>query len=215
MSELADQLRAARRGWAATGSSHDRLIAASRIALPAAIGVLVAFLAVAPLTVGRDISFVLSKDRVDVARERMRVTEARYTGQDGKGQPFALDAASAVQQSSRDPIVQLQRLDARIALADGPATIRAPRGRYDLDSERVAIDGPVRFDGSGGYRVDTRDVLVDMKTRRVVSRGAVDGAMPLGRFAAQRMQADLDAHVVRLDGRARLHIVQGRGRGAR
>lgn len=210
MSELAEQQRRARRVWAATGSSHDRVIATARVALPAAVGVLAAFLAFAPLTVGRDISFVLSKDRVDVAHERMRVAEARYRGRDAKGQPFQLNAASAVQQSSRDPIVRLQTLDAKIAAADGPATLRAERGRYDMDSERMAIDGPVIFDGSGGYHIETRDVLLDLKRRDMASRGAVDGKMPLGTFAADRMRADLDQRTVTLAGRARLHIVQGR-----
>ena len=96
MSALAEQQSRERRAWAAAGSNHDRLIAVLRILLPMAVGVLAAFLALAPLTVGRDISFVLSKDRVDVARERMRVTRATYSGDDRKGQPFELEAASAV-----------------------------------------------------------------------------------------------------------------------
>ena len=211
MSELAEQQRRVRRTWAATGSSHDRVIATARIGLPAALGVLAAFLAFAPLTVGRDISFVLSKDRVDVARERMRVAEASYRGQDAKGQPFQLNAASAVQQTSRDPIVRLQKLDATIRVTDGPASLRAERGRYDMDSERMAIDGPVIFDGSGGYHIETRDVLLDLKQRAMASRGAVDGKMPLGTFAADRMRADLDKRTVLLAGRARLHIVQAGG----
>src|ERR1700709_2281070 len=127
MSQLAEQQRRERRIWAATGSSHDRLIATLRIVLPMAVGVLGAFLAFAPLTVGRDISFVLSKDRVDVATERMRVTRATYRGSQGKGQPFQLNAASAVQQTSRNPIMQLRMLTARIVLTGGPAVIRSDR----------------------------------------------------------------------------------------
>ncbi|HWI87604.1 MAG TPA: LPS export ABC transporter periplasmic protein LptC [Sphingomonas sp.] len=215
MSQLAEQQRHERRMWAASGSSHDRLIAAMRIALPLAVGILSAFLALAPLTVGRDISFVLSKDRVDVAKERMRVTHATYRGDDSKGQPFVLDAGSAVQATSRDPIVHLSQLTARIKLSNGPATIRANRGRYDMDNENIAIDGPVRFDGADGYRLTTRDVLIDMKARLAHSRGAVEGIMPLGHFSADHLRADLDRHIVYLDGRARLHIVQARGRGAR
>ncbi|WP_116091257.1 LPS export ABC transporter periplasmic protein LptC [Sphingomonas crusticola] len=215
MSQLAEQQRRERRIWAAAGSSHDGLIATMRIALPLAVGVLTAFLAFAPLAVGRDISFVLSKDRVDVASERMRVTRATYRGDDSKGQPFRLDAGSAVQATSRDPIVHLSQLNAQIQLSDGPATIRANRGRYDLDNENIAIDGPVRFDSKGGYHVTTRDVLVDMSDRLARSRGPVDGTMPLGHFSADLMHADLERRIVRLDGRARLHIVQGRSRGAR
>ena len=215
MSELAERKRRERRAWAATGSSHDRLIATARIALPMAVGILAAFLAFAPLTVGKDISFVLSKDRVDVAKERMRVTAAVYRGNDGQGRPFELDAASAVQQTSRDPIVRLNTLAARIQQVEGPAVIKANRGRYDMNTQNIAIDGPIVFDAADGYHVTTRDVLLSMADRTLVSRGAVQGTMPLGRFSADKMTAQLDDRVVQLQGRVRLHIVQGQSRGAR
>jgi lipopolysaccharide export system protein LptC len=215
MSQAADAVRSQRHLWAAPGSSHDRVIGTLRVALPLAIVLLVIALAFAPLTVGRDISFVLSKDRVQVAKERMRVSEALYRGEDSKGQPFQISAASAVQATSRDPIVRLEKLAAKIALADGPATLVANRGRYDMDSEKIAIDGPVLFRDAGDYRMRTRDVTVDLKTRSVASGGPVDGSMPLGTFAANRLTADLNDRVVVLQGDARLHIVQGRSRGPR
>lgn len=215
MSELAERQRRDRRAWAAAGSSHDRLIAAARIVLPMAVGVLAAFLAFAPLTVGKDISFVLSKDRVDVAKERMRVTAARYRGDDSQGRPFELDAASAVQATSRDPIVQLRQLSAHIRQADGPSTIKANRGRYNMTNENIAIDGPVKFDAADGYHITTSDVLLDMKSRLLSSQQPVQGTMPLGRFSADRMRANLDTRVINLEGRVHLHIVQGRARAAR
>jgi len=215
VSELAELQRRERRAWAAAGSGHDRLIAIARVALPIAAALLAVLLALAPLTVGRNISFVLSKDRVDVASERMRVTRAVYRGSDGEGQPFELTAASAVQATSRDPIVRLQKLHARIGLSDGPATIDANKGRYDMDTQNIAIDGPVLFDGAGGYRITTRDVLVNMGSRTLVSRGPVEGTMPLGTFAADKLRANLDTKVIDLEGRARLHIRQTQSRGAR
>ncbi|TAK08503.1 MAG: LPS export ABC transporter periplasmic protein LptC, partial [Rhizorhabdus sp.] len=210
----ADRVRSQRQLWAASGSSHDRVIALLRILLPAAIGVLVVLLALAPLTVGRDISFVLSKDRVEVARERMRVSAATYRGQDSKGQPFQLTAGSAVQVSSRDAVVRLKTLAAQIQLPEGPARIIAGQGRYDMDSEKVAIDGPVRFRSADGYNIDTRDVGIDLKTRQVASEGPVDGRMNIGRFSGDRFTADLNKRVVVLEGRARLHIDQRQARAA-
>lgn len=215
MSDLAERQRRQRRAWAAAGSSHDRVIASARILLPVGVGALAALLAFAPLTLGRDLSFILSKDRVDVASERMRVTRATYTGADGKGQPFRLNAASAIQASSRDPIVRLQQLDGNIQLADGPATVRAPMGRYDLDTQHVAFDGPVRFDAAGGYRIDTSNVLLDMTSKRLASRGRATGTLPFGTFDADKLRANLDTRVVDLEGRAHLHIRQARGRSRR
>ncbi len=215
MPTRAARIRDERRRWAAPGSTHDRAIAVARIALPAAIGVLTALLAVAPLTTGRDISFVLDKNKVQVARERMRVTEAVYRGRDAKNEAFELRAGSAVQRTSADPVMQLQTLRARIALADGPAVIVAQRGRYDMDSQRVAIDGPVNLATQDGYRVDTRDVVIDVPTRRFASVRPVTGTMALGTFAADHIAGNLADKTVVLTGHARLHLVQRGGRAAR
>jgi len=197
------------------GSSHDRVIGIARLVLPLAVGALTLALATAPLTSGRDISFVLSKDRVAVAKERMRVTEAVYRGEDSKGQPFSLTAKSAVQQTSTDPVVKLDQLFARIALEGGPATLVAPKGRYNLDNQKVALDGPVDFRSTDGYTLATHDVDLDMASRQLASRTPVTGTMPIGTFRADMMQADLDKHVVVLSGHAHLHIVQRRGKSPR
>ena len=211
LSDVARVERRKRRAWAMPGSSHDRIIGIARITLPASVTVLVLALGFAPLTSGRDISFVLSKDRVTTAKERMRITQALYRGEDSKGQPFQLNANSAVQQTSADPIVKLDTLSAKIRLPAGPATIVSPKGRYNLDNQRVALDGPVDFRTADGYHLATHDVDLDMKTRRLASRNPVTGTMPLGQFSSDRMQADLDQKVVVLDGHARLHMTRRNG----
>jgi lipopolysaccharide export system protein LptC len=205
-------VRTKRQKWAAPHSPHDLFVKFSRVVLPAMIAVLTATLLIAPLTMRGDVSFMLAKDTVSMATERMRVTAATYRGQDGKGQPFEIKAGSAVQQTSRNPVVMLTDLSANIRLPEGIATIAAKAGRYDMDREVVHVDGPVVFTSADGYRLATRDVVVGLDSRRMASGGAVDGHMPLGSFSAGRMQADLEARTVTLEGRAHLHIVQGRGR---
>jgi len=209
MHETAVSQRSALQQWAAPGGRHDRLIAIARVALPSVIGVLAAGFVFAPLAMRGDVSFVLAKDTVAIAKERMRVTAATYRGEDGKGQPFQLTAGSAVQATSRDPIVKLSDLTATILLKDGPASLHADAGRYDMDREVVSVIGPVIFTSSGGYRLQTRDVAVGLKSRKLASGGPVDGQMPLGNFSADRIEADLGEHTVVLHGRAHLHIVQG------
>ena len=206
MSEIARRERSKRQRWAAPGSRHDRVIALAQALLPMAIGVLAAFLVMAPLFMRGDSSFVLDKNKVEVAKERMRIQAARYSGEDAKGQPFALTAGSAVQRSSSEAVVQLNELAAEIELQDGPARLAADRGRYDIAREQVRVDGPIAFRAADGYRLDTRDAVVDLKTRRMQSGGAVDGATPQGVFSGDRMSADLESRTVRLEGNARLRI---------
>jgi len=215
LSEAARLERRSRRAWARPGSSHDKVIAVARIALPCAVGVLAVLLAMAPLTSGRDISFVLSKDRVAVAHERMRVSRATYRGEDNRGQAFALSAQSAVQETSKVPVVQLNGLSARINLSGGPATLTAPSGAYNMKTDKVVVNGPVAFRSADGYALDTSTVHLDMKTRTLASNQPVTGKLPIGTFSADSMHADLEKHDVVLQGHAHLHITQRPGRARR
>jgi lipopolysaccharide export system protein LptC len=209
MSEAAVAERLRKQGWAAPGGLHDLIVRILKVALPSSIGVLLAYLALAPLQKGPEISFILDKRKVDVAKERMRVQSAQYRGQDDLGRLFTIDAASAVQANSQDPIVDIAGMAARILLESGPASIRADKGRYDMEAEKVDVIGPILVTAADGYRLQTRDVGVDLNTRRLESRGRVEGRMPLGRFSADRLNADLPEKQVVLSGNARLRIEQG------
>jgi lipopolysaccharide export system protein LptC len=195
--------------WAEPGSAHDRLVRWAKIALPSAVGVLIAILALAPLDKHNDVSFILDKKRVQNAQERMRVEAARYTGTDSKGQQFTMVANHAIQRSSDVPVVDISGMFARLSLARGPLLIAANQGRYNIDTQKVAIDGPVKVAGPDGYRLATRDVTVNLKQRQLASAGPVSGQMRLGHFQAGQLHADLGERTVTLSGGARLKIVQG------
>jgi len=201
--------RIVKQRWAEPGSGHDRLVRWTKIALPSAVGVLIAVLALAPLDKKGDVSFILDKKKVQSAPERMRVEQARYTGTDDKGQLFEMVADRAVQRSSDNPLVDISGMFARLNLQQGPMLIAANQGRYNLDTQQVAIAGPVKVAGADGFKLDTRDVNVDLKQRQLASQGPASGAMRLGEFRANRIRADLGDHKVVLDGGARLKIVQG------
>ena len=206
MSDAAVRVRSERQRWALPGGRHDRVIATANNLLPVSIGVLAAFLVMAPLTMGGDASFVLDKNKVDVARERMKVQKAQYRGTDDKGQAFSLDAGSAIQKSSAEPIVRLQDLAAMLQLSDGPARLTAPGGRYDMDREQVNVDGPIALRAPQNYSLDTSDATVDLKTNRLQSNAGVRGTVRQGQFRADRLDADLDDRTVTLRGNARLRI---------
>lgn len=208
MSRLAETQRSARQQWALPGGSHDRLVKVLKNALPVAVGVLAAFLATTPFTTRGEVSFVLDKNDVDVASERLRVREALYRGEDSKGRPFSLRAGSAVQKTSRDPIVEMRDLSARLMMSDGAAALTAQKGRYNMETERVKVDGPVQYDSAQGYRLTTRDVNIDLKDRTMVSDGRVYGRMPIGTFDADHLRANLNTHTVTLEGNARLRVEQ-------
>jgi lipopolysaccharide export system protein LptC len=209
MSQAADRERRLKQGWAEPGSRHDTLVRWAKVALPSAVGVLIAVLAVAPLERNGEVSFILDKNKVANAPERMRVDTARYTGEDNQGRPFVVAARSAIQPSSDIPAVDISGMMARLGLATGPVTIAANRARYNLDTQIALINGPVRITAPDQYRLATSNVTVDLKQRAVTGSGQVQGQMKLGEFSAGRMRADLGSRTIILDHGARLKIVQG------
>lgn len=209
MSELANSERVQKRGWARPGGSHDKLIRVLKIGLPTLIGVILAFLFFAPLAEKQEVSFLLDKHKVGSADERLKLTAVTYRGQDNEGRPFTLSARSGVQQTSANQVVDISDLQAQMQLDNGPARLQADRAQYLMDRDHVNVIGPLVFTAADGYRMQTRDVNVDMRARTMQSRGAVEGQMPLGRFTAGQMQVDLPNRRVVLTGRPRLHIVQG------
>ncbi len=209
MDSRAAASRSTKSGWAVPGSAHDRLIRWFKIGLPSAVGVLLVLLALAPLGKKTDVSFILDKKKVQNASERMRVERARYFGTDNKGQQFQILANRAIQRSSDVPVVDINGMSAQLNMDKGPVMIVANRGRYNLDLQKVLIDGPVNVAGADGYRLRTRDVAVDLKQREMASAGPVTGAMRLGQFEAGQLRANLGDRTVVLDHGARLKIVQG------
>jgi lipopolysaccharide export system protein LptC len=209
MADTATEERIVKQRWAEPGSAHDWVVRWLKILLPAAAGVLLVILALAPLHRKGDVSFILDKKKVQSAQERMRVEAARYTGTDNKGQQFVMTANRAVQRSSDTPIVDMRGMLARLNQQQGPMIIAADQARYNLDTQKVAVIGPVKLAGAEGFQLNTSDVIVDMKARQLASQGPAEGAMRLGQFRADHIRADLTTHTVVLEGGARLKITQG------
>ena len=209
MSIEADIQRSAREKFALPGGRHDRLIRVLRVALPSVIGVLLAVLAFSPFSNNREMSFVLAKDDVNLAKERMRVTNALYRGEDAKGRPFSLKAGSAVQKSSDEPVLRMTDLSGQLLMNNGPATLTAAQGLYDMRLEKVRVEGPLSFAGGDGFTLTATNVDFLLKPQTMQSFGPVNGSTRVGTFRAARMSADAEARIVRLEGGAHLQINQG------
>lgn len=210
MSEAAIRKHEAQRHWAEPGSRHDLVVRMAKLGLPILAAVFLLVLAVAPFDRSDgDVSFILDKKEVEKAAERMRIETARYSGEDNRGNKFEISAQRAIQQRSDQPIVNIEGMRARLSLPQGPVLMAANQGRYDLDTHKVDVLGPIRVAGPDGYRLATRDVSVNLKERTLRSDGRAFGAMSLGQFEAGQLSADLGERQITLEGGARLKIVQG------
>ena len=191
MSRRAEDQRSQRKEFAAPGGSFDRTIRILRIALPVAGGVVIAILLLAPLADRGEMSFVLDKNRVERAPERLQSNDALYRGIDDKGRPFALKAGSAVQRNATPGQVQLNDLSARIMLDDGPASVQAGGAVYDIEAQTARVPGPLEFEAEPGYRLSTSNAVLAFGPQTLSSTGGVTGTTDLGSFKGDRLEADL------------------------
>jgi lipopolysaccharide export system protein LptC len=204
-----------RQRLALPGSAHDKRMTRLKWLLPVLALVLLAMIVIWPLTSVREFSFLLAKDRVAAASERLRVYRAVYRGETARGEAFVIKAENAVQRSSAVPEIELKTLSAQLASNEGPALVTAPAGRYFLNTDRLRVIGPVKLTSEAGYTVDTGTIDIDLNARSVQSRSAVSGQLPIGRFSANRMSADVQGRVIVLEGAAHLRINARAGRAAR
>lgn len=195
--------------WARPGGGHDRLIRLLAWALPSAIGVIAAFLVMAPLTMKRELGFTLQRGEIERVPERLCAADATYRGLNDDGRPFLLRGESAIQSAAGEQLVALEGLYGQLATRDGLARVTAPHAQFRPDDRHVLVDGPLSLQLGPESRLTTSDVDIDLNATTAQSRASVIGQVPLGTFSANRMSVDLDERHVVLQGRARLHVRQG------
>ena len=191
------------------GSGWDRMVTVVKIGLPLMAAILLATIVIWPLTSVQEFSFLLSKDKVAMSKERLRTDRALYRGETSKGQPFEIRALGAVQRSSAVPIVELSTLVADLHTVEGLSRVTAPGGRYEMDHDLLIISGPVKLDSAAGYTLNGADVHVSLVDRTVTTDLPVTGTLPLGTFRANNLRANISGSRVQLGGGTHLHIVPG------
>lgn len=205
----------ARQRRALPGSQHEQIMRVLKWLLPTLATLLLATIIIWPLSSVQEFSFLLAKDRVQMAPERLRVVRASYRGETARGEAFLIEAEKAVQKSSAVPEVDMTMLAARLEASDGLTLVTAPNGTYFLETEKLRVSGPINLDSQAGYTVETGTVDIDLNDRSLASREAVTGQLPIGSFRADRLSADLQGRVLVLEGRAHLRINGRQGRAGR
>jgi lipopolysaccharide export system protein LptC len=212
MAEAVGELEARRRR-ALPGGFRDRWMGLLKLALPAAAAVLTFALVLIPLMQSRELSFLLSKESVAKAGERMRLEAAMYRGETAEGDPFEVSAADAVQRTSARPVVDLVGLKARLTDTEGPVLVTAPSGMFDMTADLLTVSGPVMLRSQRGWSLDSRTVLVSLRDRTVRTDERVSGRVAVGAFEAGSAYGDVGGRRVVLEGGARLRIRPGAGTG--
>ena len=107
MSERPTANASGKRGWAAPGGSHDKLIRVLKLALPALIGVVLAFLVFSPLEEKQEVSFLLDKNKVERGRGAAAGPPRSIAARTIAAARSCSTRKRALQANSADPIVEI------------------------------------------------------------------------------------------------------------
>lgn len=160
---------------------RSRMVRAMRIVLPAAIGLILLFLAGAVVYN----AFTIQPAQPRETSAPIRLVRPRFVGRDERGRAFVITAQSA----TRDP-ADYQRVvldhPALLLDEDGPDPIRlvAAAGVYHEGTFQLDLHGGVRLIGSKAA-FDTDTSLYDTKTGEITGPGPIQGSGSLGEINAK------------------------------
>jgi lipopolysaccharide export system protein LptC len=192
------------------GGSYDRIVSILKWVLPISSFLLFVTLVSLPFLNKREVSFLLSRDSIEKTPEVLRMERPSYRGLDSKGRPFVLTAERAIQKSSEDAVVELQKLTANISTTGGDAKLSSELGAFDLKKEQLRISGGISVSRADGYAFQTKSAVLDLSSRMAWGVDGVSGDAPLGMFRAQKFQVNVETGNVTFSGGTKLRIVPKR-----
>lgn len=133
--------------------------------------------------------------------------EPRFESRDDKQQPFTITAARAIQGDSAETegLLVLDRPVADILLENNSwVAIRADRGAYQEDQQRLLLNGNVAMFHDLGYQFQTAQLHVDLANNHAWSHMEVYGQGPAGNIRAKGVDADGEKNRLVFSGPAKL-----------
>lgn len=191
---------------------HSIAVRVLRFAFPATAFALAAvFLAIVLLP--RAGSFgPVTFDAVRVTDGALVMENPRLSGIDRNERAYNLSAEAASQQIGRTDIVDLEKIDATLAVdPTQDARIQAGSGRFDQEAETLVLKDGVNVATSTGYKVSVADASVDLNAGTVESGEPITVEMLNGTLNAAGVSITERGEIVRFTGPVRM-IMQMHGR---
>jgi lipopolysaccharide export system protein LptC len=206
-----DDTGAAERQAAARRSRRFiRLARPFRIALAALAAVIVAAVLVWPQIQPRMDRLRVGMATLDVVdSDAEGLVNARLSGSDARGRPFAITAAFVRQVEDAPDTLGLDQPRGKIVMEDGTeTTITAATGTYDQATSMLALSGDVVLVTGDGSRYQTQAAALDLNTGTASGSQPVQGEGPFGTVSGERFRALDFGETIFVDGRSTLILLE-------
>jgi lipopolysaccharide export system protein LptC len=168
-------------------AQYSRFVAAMKVALPVAAGLLLLMVVVLPLIRQDDDRFRIGMKLIKGSdSDALSMTNARYFGKDDKGQPYSVTAEGVRQRTNNDNAVDLVTPKAEISLNNGTfMSATASAGIYARDIQKLDLSGDVTVMQDNGNALHTSQAVVMIKDGTASGNQLVTGDGPFGTLRAE------------------------------
>jgi lipopolysaccharide export system protein LptC len=187
---------------------YSRFVGMMKLVLPLGALILVAMVVAWPYLRGTKGGIPLSFNSIGVGLdENVFMTNARYIGADGKGQPYTLTAELAAQDEDDPDIIQLTKPQADILLNQGSwLALTANSGTLKRQAETLALVGAVNIFSDQGYEFRTESALIDLAASLAHGTVPVEAQGPFGTLNADSFRMADDGKTIYFEGQVRMTL---------
>ena len=128
----------------------------------------------------------------------------KLSGYREDGRPYALTAATGIQDIRRPSIIELHEVDAHFTLTDSSvAHLEAPAATFDSTRNVMTFPERVQITSNSGYDIHMQSAEMDVKAGTMNSNDPVTIKMTKGTIAADRLAMTDGGHETTFDGNVR------------
>ncbi len=200
---LPDSPRAAAFGRA---QRHSRRVRFLKLALPlAAAAIAVAFPVYSYLAT--PVSVPVQADATAFSDGKLVMAHPKLEGFTKQNLPYSMMAQRAIQEVSRESLIQLEGINAKLPLsADNFAAIQAQHGVYDREKNTIDLDSAFTITTTDGMEAKLKSAFLDIAKGNMKTEDPVDITRGGTRIVADAMSVGEHGKVLTFEGHVRVNI---------
>ncbi len=185
---------------------YSRFVASMKLVLPVVAGILILLVVLWPELSDHPSKFQLGVARIDVAdADGQKLINARYTGIDGKNNPYSVTAETLTQNSKNEDLVDLKNPKADVTVGKGSwLAIMSPTGKFRKKEQVLELFGGVDAFHDMGYEFRTEHAIVNFREGSAFGASSVHGQGPFGELQSEGFRVLESGATILFTGRARL-----------
>jgi lipopolysaccharide export system protein LptC len=185
---------------------HSRRVRILKLAVPLVAAVIaVAFPVYSYLAA--PVSIQVQADGSAFADGKLVMANPKLNGFTKQNLPYSMTALRAIQDVSKQGIIDLEGIDAKLPLsADNVAAVNASHGTYNRDGNTMSLTSDVTITTTDGLEAKFKSVFLDMGKGTMKTSDPVDVSRGGSRITADSMSIQDNGKIVVFENRVRVNI---------